>query len=104
MISNDTWHGMGAKMGGFMLQFAGVLISVAMLRSTVFSKLTAYSGLVTHGLDLLHILVGLFWPATGAFLMFVAGPLYFLWLPLVGARLNELGRSRSKDAVATSDP
>ncbi len=92
VISNDTWHGMGAKMGGFFLQVAGVLISVAMLRSAVFSKLTGYSGLVTHGLDLLHIFVGLFWPAVGALLMFVAGPLYFLWLPLVAVRLRELGK------------
>ena len=101
VISNDTWHGMGAKMGGSMLQLAGVLISVAMLRSTVFGKLTAYSGLVTHGLDLLHILVGVFWPWAGALLMFVAGPLYFLWLPLVAMRLNQLGRfgSASTDVI-----
>lgn len=92
VISNDTWHGMGAKMGGFLLQLAGVLISAAMLRSAVFGKLTGYAGLVTHGLDLLHIIAGLFWPAAGALLMFVAGPLYFLWLPLVAARLGELGK------------
>lgn len=88
-------------MGGSMLQLAGVLMSVAMMRSAVFGKLTAYSGLVTHGLDLLHIFVGVFWPAAGALLMFVAGPLYFLWLPLVAARLNELGRFTRGEQAAT---
>src|SRR3974390_2387487 len=38
VISTDMWHGTAAKMGGLLLQFAGVLISIAMLRTTVFSK------------------------------------------------------------------
>jgi hypothetical protein len=92
VMSTDMWHSTGAAMGGSLLQLAGVLISIAMLQSKVFSKLTGYLGIVTHGLDLAHILIGLFVPTGGVFLMMLAGPLYLVWLPLVGRRLHQLGR------------
>ncbi|HVN19379.1 MAG TPA: DUF4386 family protein, partial [Dongiaceae bacterium] len=94
VISNDMWHGSAAKMGGLLLQSAGVLISIAMLRSTVFSKLIGYSGLVAHGLDLAHILLGFFWPKVAVLAMGVAGPLYLLWFPLVAKKLRELSRAQ----------
>lgn len=93
-ISGDTWHGTGAMMGGALLQLAGVLISVAMVKTRVFSGLTGYLGIVTHGLDLAHILMGLFVPTAGVVLMAIAGPLYLVWFPLVGRRLHQLGRTR----------
>lgn len=92
VISTDMWHSTGAALGGGLLQLAGVLISVAMLQSKVFNKLTGYLGIVTHGLDLAHILMGLFVPTGGVVLMVLAGPLYLVWLPLVGRRLHQLGR------------
>jgi hypothetical protein len=92
VMSTDMWHSTGAAMGGGLLQLAGVLISVAMLQSKVFNKLTGYLGIVTHGLDLAHILIGLFVPTGGVVLMVLAGPLYLVWLPLVGRRLHQLGR------------
>jgi hypothetical protein len=61
-----------------------------MLKQTVFNKLTAYTGIVTHGLDLAHILIGFFLPTLGNILMAIAGPLYLLWFPLVGVRLFTL--------------
>jgi len=68
------------------------MISVVMLRSDVFTRTIAYAGIVTHGLDLAHAVLGPFVPFAGVMLMAVAGPLYLLWLPLVGRRLLQLGR------------
>ena len=99
-IAADTWHGTGAMIGGALLQLAGVLISVGMVRTRVFSRLTGYTGLVTHGLDLAHILIGLFLPAAGVVLMAIAGPLYLVWFPLVGRRLWRLGRVPSEPAAS----
>jgi len=79
-------------MGGLLIQTALLLLSILMLRSTVFSKLTAWVGVVTHALDLLHILVGFVSPAVGASLMYVAGPLYLIWFPLLGRDLLRLAR------------
>lgn len=55
VLATDIWHGTGAYLGGIFVQTGAVWISVVMLRS-VFGKLTAYVGIITHGLDLVHIL------------------------------------------------
>lgn len=94
VISTDLWHGTAARMGGFLLQLAGVLISVAMLRSTVFSKVIGYSGVVAHGLDLGHIVLGFFLPKAAVIAMALAGPVYLFWFPLVAGRLRQLAHVR----------
>lgn len=90
ILATDMWHGTGAILGGILLQSGAVLISVVMLRSTVFGRTTAYVGILTHGLDLAHIVLGLFLPVAGVVLMALAGPLYLVWLPLIGRRLLQL--------------
>lgn len=90
ILASDMWHGTGAKIGGLLLQTGALLISFLMLRSKVFNKSTAITGIATHGLDLTHILVGFFAPSLGNIIMFIAGPLYLIWFPLVGLRLYKL--------------
>lgn len=90
ILASDMWHGTGAKIGGLLLQTGALIISIVMLRTNIFNRLTAMTGIVTHGLDLLHIIIGFFLPALGNILMFIAGPLYLLWFPLVGVRLFKL--------------
>ncbi len=72
------------------MQSGALVISLVMLKSSVFNKLTAFTGIVTHGLDLLHIITGFFLPEIGMVLMAIAGPLYLLWFPLIGMRLFKL--------------
>ena len=90
ILASDMWHGSGAFMGGLLTQTGTLLVSVAMLRSSAFSKLTAWVGIVTHGLDLLHILVGFVFPAGSVVLMMVAGPLYLVWFPLLARDFFQL--------------
>jgi hypothetical protein len=90
IIASDMWHGTGAKIGGLLLQTGALLISLLMLRTNVFNKTTAITGITTHGLDLAHILIGFFLPSLGNALMFVAGPLYLIWFPMVGLRLYKI--------------
>ncbi len=90
ILASDMWHGTGAKIGGILIQLGALIISLIMLKSNVFNKLTAYTGIVTHGLDLVHIIIGFFLPKLGIILMAVAGPLYLLWFPLIGIRLFRL--------------
>jgi hypothetical protein len=92
ILATDMWHGTGAFVGGILLQSGAVLVSVVMLRTGVFSRTTAIVGILMHGLDLLHIVLGPFVPRAGFLLMAIAGPLYLIWLPLVGRRLLQLGR------------
>ena len=90
ILASDMWHGTGAKIGGLILQIGALLISIVMLKTNVFNRITAITGIATHGLDLLHIIVGFFLPSLGNVLMFIAGPLYLIWFPLVGLRLYKL--------------
>ena len=92
IVASDMWHGTGAKIGGILLQTGALLISILMLRSNVFNRSTAFTGIATHGLDLAHILIGFFAPALGNIIMFIAGPLYLIWFPMVGVRLYKLRR------------
>ena len=87
ILATDIWHGTGAFMGGILLQTGAVLISFVMLRSSAFGKTVGYMGIVAHGLDLGHIILGHFVPTVGVVLMAIAGPLYPVWFFLVGRRL-----------------
>lgn len=91
VLATDIWHGTGAYMGGLFVQTGAVWISIVMLRG-VFSKETAYLGIITHGLDLVHILLAPFLPKAAAIFMIVAGLGYPVWLFLIGRRLLQLGR------------
>lgn len=99
VMATDIWHSTAALLGGFLLQTGAVMICVAMLNSGVFRKPTAYLGIAAHGLDLAHIVFGLFWPAAGVVLMSVAGPLYPVWFFLVGRRLLRLAAETRACAV-----
>ena len=90
ILASDMWHGTGAKIGGLLLQSGALLISILMLRSNVFNRATAITGIATHGLDLIHIIIGFFLPGIGNIIMFIAGPLYLIWFPMVGSRLYKL--------------
>jgi len=93
ILASDMWHGTGAVMSGLLVQTATLAMSIFMLRSSTFSKLTAWVGIVMHGLDLLHVLVGFFAPMAGAVLMWVAGPLYLVWFPLLARDFFKIGRN-----------
>jgi hypothetical protein len=98
ILASDMWHGSGAIVGGILLQTGALCMSVVMLQSRNFSKATAYVGIVTHGLDLLHILVSLFALQTSFILMAVAGPLYLVWFPLLARDFFKLSRRSSDEA------
>jgi hypothetical protein len=95
----DICHSTGAILGGVLLQCGAVLISVVMLRGAVFSKVTAWLGIIMHGLDLAHIVGGLFLPVSGVILLAIAGPLYPFWFLLVGLRLLRLASSNDREQL-----
>jgi len=90
ILASDIWHGTGSFLGGALAQSGAVLICVLMLRTGVLGKATAWLGILMHGLDLAHIVLGPFVPAAGVALMATAGPLFPIWFFLVGRRLFRL--------------
>lgn len=99
IIASDWWHSTGGAMAGIFLQGGMVLLSFVMLRSSHFSKGTAYTGMVANGLDWVHILVGLFLPTLGAILLSIGGLFYLAWYPLLGRDLFRLGQSAARETV-----
>lgn len=95
ILASDMWHGTGAIFGGILIQFGALIFSILMLPGNVFSKLTAYVGIITHGLDFVHFFFLFFIPPVGVILLAIAGTLYLLWFPLIGVRLIQIGKGVS---------
>jgi hypothetical protein len=99
VLASDVWHSTGALVGGVLLMGGAIVICVAMLKSGVFGKVAAWSGILANGFDLLHILVNLVVPGNpGDILMAVAGPAYLVWFVLLGRRLLQLARCAQREA------
>jgi hypothetical protein len=92
ILASDMWHGTGAIFGGILIQFGALVFSILMLPGNVFNRLTAYVGIITHGLDFAHFFFLFFIPTVGVILLAIAGTLYLLWFPLIGVRLIQIGR------------
>ncbi len=92
ILASDMWHGTGAILGGIFIQFGVLVFSILMLPGNVFGKLTAYVGIITHGLDFAHFFFLLLIPTVGVILLAIAGALYLLWFPLMGVRLIQIGK------------
>jgi hypothetical protein len=92
VIASDMWNSSAAYMGGILLQGSGVMISVIMLRSKDFSKVTAYSGLLGNGFDLIQHVLHIFLPSVSSFITIFMGVFYFVWYPMLGRDLFKLAR------------
>ncbi len=96
VMATDMWHGTGAYLGAILLQSGAAWISVIMLRG-VFSKMTAWLGIVVHTLDLIHVVILPFLPRISVGFMIIAGLGLPVWLWLVGRRLLQVERESIRD-------
>jgi len=84
-------QGTGWYMSFLLLAVAGLIISAVMLRSNIFSRVTAYVGILASAFDLTYCITLAFVPAIDVFLLSAAGLLLMIWHILVGWRLFQLG-------------
>jgi hypothetical protein len=92
VLAADMWHSTAGFLSGVFMQGGFVFISAVMLGSKAFSKWTAYTGLLSNGLDFLHLFVGLVAPALGSVMLGVGGVFYLFWFVLLGRDLVQFGR------------
>ena len=78
-ISQNIWNSTSGFFSGLFLQGAGVLISIAMLKHPSFTKVTAISGLIANGLDLVQHLMHHSRIEAPDAILYIAGPLYLIW-------------------------
>jgi hypothetical protein len=87
VLASDMWNSSGSYLSGILLQGGGVIISLVMLRSKQFSKVTIISGLLGNGLDLVQHLLHPFAPSVSASIQMVMGPFYMVWFPMLARDL-----------------
>lgn len=92
VIASDMWNGTAAYMGGILLQGSGVMISVIMIRSKDFRKVTAYTGLLGNGFDLIQHLLHPFLPTIASSISMFMGLFYLVWFPMLAWDLFKLSR------------
>jgi len=92
VIASDMWNSSGAYVSGFLMQGGGVIISLSMLRSRDFSKVTAWAGLLGNGFDLIQHALHPFAPSTSSVLMMVMGPFYLAWFPMLARDFFRLAK------------
>ena len=95
MLASDMWINSGAIIRGILIETGAVIFSVLMLKTLIFNKTTGWIGVLTHGFDLMSIIVGLFYPPIKGIFIMVAGPLYIVWFILIGTRLFQLGKKQT---------
>jgi len=90
MLASDMWINTGAIIRGILIETGALVFSVIMLKTRVFSKLTAWVGVLTHGFDLGSVIIGIFYLPVKDLFTAVAGPLYIFWFVLIAIRLFQL--------------
>lgn len=91
------YQGTGIYMSFLLLAVAGLMISAVMLRSNIFSRVTAYVGILASAFDLAYCITFAFLPAITVYLLSASGLLLMVWHILIGLRLFQLGRGVSKE-------
>lgn len=97
VLANTNQRAVGGfNIGLFMVSFAGLIISVVMLRSTAFSRATAYIGILAFGLSLADYMRQAITSSVAiALLVIFPGALFLVvWFSLLSQRLLQLGRIR----------
>ncbi len=94
---NATYAGSGIYLSFFLVSVAGLIISAVMLRSEVFSKLTAYAGLLANVFGLSYYLALVFAPAAVALPLSVSAIFLLAWYILIGRRLFQLAQGGSTE-------
>ena len=98
MLSVGQSHTPGTFLGFFLTEAAGVMMSVVMLRAKIFSKASAYTGIIGFALLAAFEILSSFVAGLSAVMMgfaMVGGLLSMAWYILVALRLFQLGRTVS---------
>jgi len=93
----SIYQGTGIYISLFLVLFAGLIISVAMLQSDVFSKATAVTGLLANGIGLCYFLTLAFAPAIFWIPHPISAPFRVIWYFLIALRLFKLGNAEVKE-------
>lgn len=79
MIAHNMWNTTSAFFSGVLLQGSGVMMCLAMIKSSKFSRITIISGILSNGFDLINHMIHFELPEIAKILLYIAGPFYIVW-------------------------
>ncbi|MBN1428809.1 MAG: hypothetical protein JXB07_10520 [Anaerolineae bacterium] len=94
VIAAGWWNSSCSYVTGILLQGSGVIISLVMLRSKDFSKVTAISGLIGNAVDLAQHLIHPFVASVPAFFSMLM-VFYLIWYPMLTWDLFRLAKAQA---------
>ena len=89
-------QGTGSSISLALLLLAGLIISIVMLRSSVFSRATAIIGIAFNGVALLHFIEVAFAPVVYGLPTIISAPVRLVWYVMVALRLLKLGATSTR--------
>ncbi len=95
--NNAGYEGKGIYTSFLLVSVAGLIISAIMLRGNVFSKVTAYIGLLANAFGLGYYVALVFAPAMVALPLSISAVFLLAWYVLIGRRLFRLGEAGPKE-------
>jgi hypothetical protein len=90
---DSIYQGTGIYVSLFLVLFAGLIISVVMLRSDIFSKATAVAGILANAIGLCYFITLALLPAIYWTPHPISAPFRVIWYFLIALRLFKLGKS-----------
>jgi len=96
ILANGWWSSSSSYITGILLQGSGVMISIVMLKSVEFSKITAITGIAGNSFDLLQHLLAPFTTGISEYLSF-AMILYLVWYPMLARDLFRLAKNQGTE-------
>jgi len=90
---DSIYQGTGIYVSLFLVLLAGLITSVVMLRSDIFSKASAVVGILANGIGLCYFITLAFLPAIYWLPHPISAPFRVVWYFLIALRLFKLGKS-----------
>jgi hypothetical protein len=102
--NNAAFSGMSLYPSFLFFSIAGLMISVVMLQSKTFSKITGYFGLIANIAGLGYYVILVLAPAVVYIPLSISAPFLLIWYVLVGTRLLKLAPVVSGECDITTNP
>jgi hypothetical protein len=90
--SSFAQGGAGVSLGFFLVNLAALIVAVVMLGSGIFSRATAYIGIVANAFGLCALVALAFAPSWVFVPLSLSAPFLLVWYILIGVKLFRLGR------------
>lgn len=86
----SVYQGTGIYLSHFLVSLAGLIIAIVMLQSSIFSKPTAYAGIIANGFVMGHFILLIIAPQMTFLPYIIASPALLIWYVLISRKLYQL--------------